>query len=214
VEVGWFASLDAGGTVVEVQPVARAQLPAWIAQRLARQRQSASPGVLEFLAARVEGNLLAAHQELQKLALLAPEGELAMETVQEAVASVARYDPHTAVEALLSHDTTRYVRVIEGLRGEGEQATFILYVLASALFVLQGAQRGASLDALYQQHRLYHKPLQRAVQAAAKRYSALALSDALSHAALIDRAIKGVALAEPWEEFIKLGLKLARGSKG
>lgn len=210
----WFASLDAAGTVVEVQPVARAQLPAWISQRLATQRQSASREVLEFLAERVEGNLLAAHQELQKLALLAPEGELSTQTVHEAVASVARYDPHAAIEALLSSDTPRYVRVIEGLRGEGEQPTFILFVLASALFVLQGAQRGGSLDPLFLQHRLFSKPLQRAVQSAAKRYSAPALSDALSHAALIDRAIKGVALADPWEEFIKLGLKLAHGSKG
>jgi DNA polymerase-3 subunit delta len=210
----WFASLDAAGTVVEVQPVARAQLPAWIAQRLALQRQSASREVLEFLAERVEGNLLAAHQELQKLALLAPEGELSAQIVEEAVASVARYDPHTAIEALLSGDTARYVRVMDGLRGEGEQPTFILYVLASALFVLQGAQRGAALEPLYQQHRLYSKPLQRAVQSAAKRYSAPALSAALSHAALIDRAIKGVALAEPWQEFLKLGLKLAHGSKG
>jgi DNA polymerase-3 subunit delta len=80
--------------------------------------------------------------------------------------------------------------------------------------VLQGAQRGGSLDALYQQHRLYSKPLQRAVQSAVKHYSAPVLADALSHAALIDRAIKGVALADAWQEFIKLGLKLAHGSKG
>jgi DNA polymerase-3 subunit delta len=210
----WFSALDAAGAVVEVQPVSRAQLPAWISQRLAAQRQSASREVLEFLAERVEGNLLAAHQELQKLALLAPEGPLAMETVQDAVASVARYDPHAAIEALVTRDTARYVRIIEGLRAEGEQATFILFVLASALFVLQGAQRGASPDALFMQHRLFNKPLQRAVQAGAKRYSAAALAAALGHAALIDRAIKGVALADPWEEFIRLGLILTHGSNG
>jgi DNA polymerase-3 subunit delta len=210
----WFAALDAAGAVVEVQPVSRQQLPAWIAHRLAGQRQSASREVLEFLAERVVGNLLAAHQELQKLALLAPEGPLSMETVQDAVASVARYDPHAAVEALVACDTARYVRIVEGLRAEGEQPTFILFVLASALFVLQAAQRGASPDALFQQHRLFNKPLQRAVQAGAKRYSAAALSGALGHAALIDRAIKGVALADPWEEFLRLGLILAHGSKG
>jgi DNA polymerase III subunit delta len=213
----WFGALDGAGAVVEVQPVPRAQLPAWLSQRLARQKQSASREVLEFLADRVEGNLLAAHQELQKLALLAPQGELAMETVEEAVASVARYDPHSAVEALLARDTARYLRVLEGLRGEGEQPNLILFVLAAALFVLRGAQRGGALEPLFTQHRLFSKPLQRAVQAAARPgrggFSADDLSQALAHAALIDRAIKGVHSADPWQEFVKLGLKLAGGSK-
>jgi len=209
----WFSALDAAGTIVEVQPVGRAQLPAWLAQRLAGQGQEAPREVLEFIADRVEGNLLAAHQEVQELALLAPAGSLAMETVQEAVASVARYDPNAAVEALLARDLARYVRVLEGLRGEGEQPTFILFVLSSALFVLQGAQRGGPLDALFTQHRLFNKPLQRAVQAAARRFGAAALGQAIAHAALIDRAIKGVHDADPWQEFVKLGLKLAGGSK-
>jgi DNA polymerase-3 subunit delta len=214
----WFAALEAAGAVVEIQPVARAQLPAWLSQRLARQKQSAPREVLEFLADRVEGNLLAAHQEVQKLALLAPEGELAMQSVGEAVASVARYDPNIAVQALLSLDAPRYVRVIEGLRGEGEQPTFVLYVLASALFVLQGAQRGGQVDALAMQHKLFNKPLKAAVQAAASRgksgFSGAALDASLAHAALIDRTIKGVHPGDPWQEFIKLGLKLAHGSKG
>jgi DNA polymerase-3 subunit delta len=209
----WFTALDACGSIVEVQPVGRAQLPAWLAQRLGKQQQEAPREVLEFIADRVEGNLLAAHQEVQKLALLAPAGALAMETVEEAVASVARYDPHAAVEALLAQDLARYVRVLEGLRGEGEQPTFILFVLSSVLFVLQGAQRGGPMDALFMQQRLFNKPLQRAVQANARRFGAATLAQAIAHAALIDRAIKGVHDADPWQEFIKLGLKLAGGSK-
>ncbi|HZE60603.1 MAG TPA: DNA polymerase III subunit delta, partial [Burkholderiales bacterium] len=162
---------------------------------------------------RVEGNLLAAHQEVQKLALLAPEGELGMETVNEAVASVARYDPYVAAEALLAHHPARYVRVIEGLRAEGEQPTFVLFVLSSVLFVLHGLARGERADPLFVQHRLFNKPLQRAVQAAAPRYPAPLLASAIAHAAAIDRAIKGVGSGAPWEEFIALGLKLAHGSK-
>ena len=209
----WFSALDSAGAVVEVQPVALAQLPSWIAQRLALQKQSAPREVLEFLAERVEGNLLAAHQEIQKLALLAPPGELSLDAVEQAVATVARYDPYAAVEALLAREAERYIRVIEGLRGEGEQPTFILFVLAAALFVLEGAARGGSVDSLFQQHKLYNKPLQRAVQGATRRFSAEALGAALAHAARIDRVIKGVALGDPWEEFVTLGLKLAGGSK-
>jgi DNA polymerase-3 subunit delta len=210
----WFTALGTAGIVVDVWPIERSRLGAWLAERLARQDQRAGAEVLEFIAERVEGNLLAAHQEVQKLALLAPKGELALESVQEAVASVARYDAHAAVEALLSDDTERYVRVIEGLRGEGEQPTFVLFVLGAALFVLQGAQRGGTLDSLFVQHRLFNKPLQRAAQAAARRYSAEAIAAALARAALIDRAIKGMHRADPWEEFLRLGLGLHQAGLG
>jgi DNA polymerase-3 subunit delta len=93
--------------------------------------------------------------------------------------------------------------VIEGLRGEGEEPTFVLFVVAAALFALQGVQR----------ERLFNKPLQRAVQAAAKRIAAPLTDQALAQAAAIDRSIKGVGEGEPWQQFIRLGLKLADGSK-
>ncbi len=206
----WFVALEQLGAVVEVEPVARARLPAWLSQRLAQQKQSAQGEALEFLAERVEGNLLAAHQEVQKLALLAPPGELSLEQVQDAVADVARYEPGAAVEALLARDTARYVRVIEGLRAEGEAPPLLLFVLAGALFVLQGLQRGGSPDALFFQHKFFNKRLQPAVQAAGRRFAAEAIAAALAHAALIDRATKGVDPADPWEEFVKLGLRLHR----
>src|SRR5438093_1538822 len=83
----------------------------------------APPEALEFLADRVEGNLLAAHQEVQKLALLAPEGEVSLDAVHDAVANVARYDAYTACEAMLAGDPARYVRIIDGLKSEGEAPT-------------------------------------------------------------------------------------------
>jgi DNA polymerase III subunit delta len=208
----WFGALERCGIVVELQPVTRAQLPAWIAERLARQKQRAPQDVLEYLADRVEGNLLAAHQEVQKLALLAPQGELGAEAVQEAVANVARFSPHAAAEALLAANAARYARVIGGLQSEGEQANFVLFVLSSVLFVLRGARRGTPFDALFSQHRLFDKPLQRATQAAAKRYTAAALSSAIAHAARIDRAIKGIGQGDPWEELLRLGLILTGGA--
>ena len=194
-EAPWFVALGKAGVIVEVQQVARAALPAWLQKRLAAQKQSASREVLDYLADRVEGNLLAAHQELQKLALLAPEGELGFDTVREAVADVARFDTNVAAEALLKGDTERYLRVLEGLRGEGEAPTFLLFTLSSALFALAAPGGWVS------------KAMQR-VLAEAKRYPAPALARAIAHAAEIDRAIKGVGSGEPWEEFAKLGLEL------
>ncbi|HYD55404.1 MAG TPA: DNA polymerase III subunit delta [Burkholderiales bacterium] len=204
----WFTALEQLGAVVEVEPLARARLPGWLSQRLAAQKQKASAEALEFLAERVEGNLLAAHQEVQKLALLAPPGELSLDQVQDAVADVARYDVADAVEALVARDTARYVRVVEGLREEGEAPNLLLFVLAAALFVLQGLQRGGSADALFLQHKLFNKRLQPAVQAAARRFHGAALAAALAHAALVDRATKGVDPADPWEELVRLGLRL------
>ena len=200
----WFNALARLGAVVDVWPVERLRLPAWIGERLARQKQRASREVLEFLSERVEGNLLAAHQELQKLALLAPEGELALDTVQEAVASVARYDPYDAAEALVSGELARYVRVIEGLRAEGEATTFILFVISSALFALQ---EGSA-------ERIFNRSLKRAVESAVRRFSKKRIDEAIAEAAAIDRVIKGVGTGDAWQAFIRLGLKLADGSKG
>jgi DNA polymerase-3 subunit delta len=185
----------------------RARLPAWIAERLARQKQRAPREVLEFLAERVEGNLLAAHQELQKLALLAPEGELSLDGVRDAVASVARYDSDDAAEALLSGDIQRYARVIEGLRGEGEPAPYVLFVISGALFALQAQQRGGGAE------RYFNRSIQRALAAGAARYAPGQIDAAIRDCAAIDRAIKGVGEGEPWQAFLRLGLKLVDGSK-
>ena len=196
----WFGALGRAGVVLDIWPVERARLPAWIAARLARQRQSASPEVLEFLADRVEGNLLAAHQEVKKLSLVAGEGALTLEAVQEAVSNVARYDPNDAAEALLAGDLGRYVRVIEGLRGEGEAPPYLLFAVSSALFALQRGER------------VFNRRVQAAVEAAARRYTPARIEQALAHTAAIDRAFKGVGAGEPWQEFLALGLKLTHGS--
>jgi DNA polymerase III subunit delta len=209
----WFGALAASGVVVEIWPVERARLPQWIGARLARQGQKASPAVLEFLAERVEGNLLAAHQEVQKLALLAPRGELELETVQDAVASVARYDPYAAAEALAAGNLARYARVLQGLRGEGEAPTFVLFAIAGALAVLRGAAAGKPVERLFGEHRVYNKPLQRALQAALGRHRPEQLEAALAQAARIDRVAKGVARGDAWDEFLALGLLLSGGSK-
>jgi len=193
-EAPWFLALNKAGAIVEIQPVPRAALPAWLEKRLVAQEQSAARDVLEYLADRVEGNLLAAHQEVQKLALLAPQGELSLDTVREVVADVARFDTYVAAEALVTGDTARYLRVLEGLRGEGEAPTYLLFTISNVLFALA---HGGYVT----------KPTQMVVDKA-RRYPRPALDRAISHAAVIDRAIKGVGVGEPWQEFAKLGLEL------
>jgi DNA polymerase-3 subunit delta len=212
----WFGALVAAGTLIDVYPMDRARLPEWIGARLARQEQRASQDVLAFLAERVEGNLLAAHQEVQKLGLLLPKGELAAAEVSAAVANVARYDAYDCSAALLAGDLARYLRVLEGLRGEGESPVFVLWALAEELRALQRIQEGIAagrqLEQLLRDNRVWGER-QGPMRAAAKRVPRERLERALLHAARIDRATKGVARAEPWDEFIRLGLELLHGAQ-
>lgn len=213
---GWFAAAERAGVVVEAQPVARALLADWIARRLARQGQRAGAETLAFLAERVEGNLLAARQEILKLALLAPAGELAQGQIESAVASVARYDFETLAEALYAGDVARYARALAGLRGEGESVAGITWRLGEELAALARIRAlldaGRALEPLFTEHRIW-RAAQPRCERALKRLDAGRLRLALLHVARAERAAKGVASAEPWDELLRLGLELADGRK-
>jgi DNA polymerase III subunit delta len=145
----WFNALDAGGVVLRLDAIERRALPAWLAQRLARQGQKVAAGeegqrTLAFFADRTEGNLLAAHQELQKMALLFPPGELSFEQVEAVVLDVARYDIGKLVEAVWSGQTARALRMLQALEAEGESAVFVHWTLAEDVRALVRAR--ASLD--------------------------------------------------------------------
>ncbi|MEN9627249.1 MAG: polymerase subunit delta [Pseudomonadota bacterium] len=146
----WFAALDGAGLAVRVEPIERKALPAWLAQRLARQGQRVQGGeagqhTLSFFADRVEGNLLAAHQELQKLGLLYPPGELSFEQVEAAVLNVARYDVFKLGEAIFTGQLPRALRMLDGLRAEGEAPVLVHWTLAEDIRALRRAR--LALDA-------------------------------------------------------------------
>ena len=141
----WFGALDGAGVSVRVEPVERKALPQWLAQRLARQGQRVQGGeagaqTLAFFADRVEGNLLAAHQELQKLALLYPGGELSVEQVEAAVLNVARHDVFKLGEAILAGNVSRALRMLDGLRAEGETPVLVHWTLAEDIRALRRAR--------------------------------------------------------------------------
>jgi DNA polymerase III subunit delta len=209
----WFERLSGAGVVVNVFPVDRRQLALWIGARLARQRQRAGETALAFLAACVEGNLLAAHQEIQKLALLHPEGELTFEQVRDAVLDVARFEVGQLSEALLAGDKARLARVLAGLAGEGEPAPRVLWVMAedvrAVTRVQNGLAEGRNAAELYRDFRIWGEARQRLVGAAARRTTREQLEAALAHAAAIDRIIKGLDKGDAWDELLRLGLRLA-----
>jgi DNA polymerase-3 subunit delta len=136
----WFGALDSFGVTVKFDPIDRRNLPQWIAQRLQQQGQRVAAGeegqrTLQFFADRVEGNLLAAHQEIQKLGLLHPaqeggDGVLSFDQVENAVLNVARYDVFKLSEAVLAGQAVRVARMIDGLQAEGESEVLVHWALA------------------------------------------------------------------------------------
>ena len=148
-KAAWFSALDTAGAMLRVETLDRKALPAWLAQRLARQGQRVKAGeegqrTLAFFADRVEGNLLAAHQEIQKLALLHPAGELGFAQVESAVLNVARFDVTKLGDAVWTGNVARALRVLDGLRHEGEAAVLVHWTLADDIRAL--ARGRAALD--------------------------------------------------------------------
>ena len=138
----WFGALDGAGVMLRVEPVERRALPAWIARRLAAQSQRVADGeegqrTLAFFADRVEGNLLAAHQELQKIALLYPQGVLGLDQVEAAVLNVARYDVFKLGEAVLAGQVDRALKMLDGLQAEGEAAVLVHWTLSEDIRALK-----------------------------------------------------------------------------
>jgi DNA polymerase-3 subunit delta len=210
----WFTRLGEAGVVVNVYPVERARLPQWIAGRLARQQQRAGTEALEFLAEAVEGNLLAAHQEIQKLGLLYPAGELALDQVRDAVLDVARFNVYQLTEATFGGDAARLARVLDGLQGEGEPPLKVLWVMSDdirAVFRLQAGRAVGRADAeIFREQRIWGEARQRLLAQCARRVSERVAREALGHAARIDRIAKGVADGDAWDELLQLGLRFAQ----
>ena len=208
----WFQALLAKTTVIKCDAPPLAKLPEWIAARLAVNGQKAEVSALRFIAERVEGNLLAAHQEIQKLALLYPAKTLTLQEVEAAVLNVARYDLNDLREALLAGDIGRFSRTLEGLRQEGEATVLVLWALTeeirALLLVKTGLLEKRPAEALLKEAKVWGA---RATdfKKALMRLSLPALQTALSEAGRADLMIKGIHKGEVWDLFLRLGLLLA-----
>lgn len=209
----WFSALEKVGVVVPLQTVEIERLPRWIGNRLQAQGQQADEATLEFLANQVEGNLLAAHQEIQKLGLLYPAGKLEAEAVREAVLNVSRYDVFQLGDALLAGDAPRTARILQGLEAEGAQPLALLGVLAWLLRgvtrVKQAETRGENLANAMQQAKIWGDR-QAQVKRMLARISLRQLQAAMLKMAEIDKICKGIAPGKPWLEISRLCIGIAR----
>lgn len=208
----WFGEVDRVGWVVQVFPVERAQLPQWIARRLAAQKQRADPATLLFLGERVEGNLLAAHQEIRKLGLLFPEGALPEDEVRQAVMNVARYDAFGLADAMLAGDAARTLRSLDGLRAEGEAEPLVLWAIAEAVRNLARLDHlrasGRPPSQAMRELRIFG-PRERLYEQALRRLDRTAILAALQEAARTDRIIKGLIRGDAWAAMTRISSSIA-----
>ena len=224
-KTAWFLALSQQGVSIAIDTIERHQLPVWIKQRLALQNQSVPPDekgkqALQFIADQVEGNLLAAHQEIQKLGLLYPEGILSFETIRTAVLNTARYDVFQLGEVLLAGDTRRFMLILQGLQGEGTALPILLWAMTEEIRTLlkvhRGRQAGQSLAMLLREHRVWG-PRERFVSGALERLSIDDLEHALLIAQRIDYQIKGLKPpnlpSDPWQTLLQLGCMLTGATK-
>lgn len=220
----WFASLESFGVTVEVFPVERSALPQWIAQRLQAQGQRVEAGeagqrTLQFFADRVEGNLLAAHQEVQKLALLFPahggDGVLTWEQVEGAVLNVARYDVFKLSEAVLSGNAARVQRMLDGLQAEGEAEVLVHYTLSEDIRALKRVKdamaQGKPLPVALREQRVWGTK-ERLFERVLPRMTEVQLSQLLHAAHTVDGIVKGLKQpdwpANGWQALHRLALQL------
>jgi len=199
----WFDALESAGVIVEAKAVSRDELPEWLAERFARQDQRASVETLEWLADRVEGNLLAAKQEVEKLGLLLARGEVTLDAIRESVTDVSRFERDSLIDAIHAGDTARIVRAVASLEAEGEPLPLLLWTLAEELRLLIAVSGG-------QRPRRYLPPdRMAAIDRTAKKHGRASFDRELLRAHVIDRMIKGVEAGNPWDSVTELALGIA-----
>jgi DNA polymerase III subunit delta len=214
----WFTALDSAGACVKVEPVDRRALPAWIAQRLAAQGQQVEDGEagarsLAFFADRVEGNLLAAHQEITKLSLLYSRGTLSFEAIEQAVLNVARYDVFKLGEAVLAGQLGRALRMLDGLAAEGEAAVLVHWTLAEDIRLLKRLKaavlEGKPLAMALREARVWG-PKEKLVERLVPQLDAALLMPLLEAAHICDGLVKGLRHpqwpTDPWDGLRRLVL--------
>ncbi len=213
----WFDALERAGVAVHAAAVKREQLAQWLSGRLAQQDQRADVETLEFLVSRVEGNLMAAYQEVKKLALLYPAGALPFEEVRDAVLDVARYNVFEIGATLLKGERAHFVRMLDGLCGEGAAPPLVLWAIAEEVRAMArvkaAVDAGQTLAQALREARVWGAR-QELMPRTLQRLTTIQLVASLRRAAEVDRMIKGLADGDVWDALLQLGLSLMTPAQG
>ena len=201
----WYKMLEKNGVVITVWPISAEQLPQWIMQRAKKIQLTLSKQAATRLAEQVEGNLLAAAQEIEKLRLLTDSVD--ENTLEDIIADHAHFDIFNLVDSLLAGNTQRSLRILDNLRAEDTEPTLILWAITRELRtmsdILQQTQQGTPLSALFSKFRIWEKR-QPGVRAFLKRHKQQSCWELLLLAAKVDRIIKGAESGNVWDELEKI----------
>ena len=212
----WVKKIDSVGALVQVWPINAKQLPHWIKSRMTRLGLKPTPMAIQWLADRVEGNLLAAAQEIEKLELFSNEGVVDEKSIQACVGNSARYDVFKLIDTSLLGNVSKSLKILNSLKSDGNEPTIILWAFSKEIRQLinirQLVEQGNSAQQAFQQYRVWdnRKPL---LQSCLKRHSIESLNGLLMTAASIDHAIKGLKLGSPWVGLSRLTLQLASSDR-
>jgi DNA polymerase III subunit delta len=212
----WFKTLDKAGGIVQLWPVDARSLPRWLEQRIARAGMSISPDGLQLLCERVEGNLLSAVQEVEKLKLLALDGQITAETISSSVSDNARYNLFALADSAVQGDAAASLRMLYGLRGEGLDANVVLWALIReirSLYEIQMAcQGGVSVQQAMAAARIWNSKMPM-VKSALSRHNVNTLSTLLAQALATEGSIKGFSEGGPWDNLAALITAIAQPDK-
>lgn len=213
----WFTEIEKHGAFAQIWPIKREELSAWLEQRLLREGIQADSEAVHLLVDKVEGNLLAAMQEIEKLKLLAADSSeniirLDAKTVMQVVADSSRYNAYQLIDAALLGDVSRAQKMLAGLKSEGIYPLIILNAicreLRTLLPMLEKKREGQGVNAIIQSARVWYNRKQ-AVTAALARLDTQSVWKLLDHSRRIDQSIKGLSKANPWLELSLLLLQLS-----
>jgi len=211
----WAKALQESGGLVQVWPVTPRDLPAWISGRMRSVGLQADREAVSLMADRVEGNLLAAQQEIEKLRLICGEGIVSAADIESAVADSSRFDVYKLVDAAIAGDAKRAVRILAGVRAEGTEAVIVIWAITKELRVLamlaDSVQKGVDLGSALQKARVWNNR-QNIVRACVGRHAASDFFALLKMTRRADAAAKGQSGDDAWQlaTEIVLGLALAR----
>ncbi len=207
----WYKAIEKTGVIVPIWPVSAEQLPQWILQRAKKINLHLTAQAAERLAMLVEGNLLAAQQEIEKLSLLYPGTTLDENAIEDAVSDNAHFDIFNLADSALRGNAARCMRILTNLADEGIEPTLILWALArelrTAADMQQQIQQGAALPALFAKARIWEKR-QAGFRAFLQRHTLESCWELLSTAAKIDRVIKGIDVGNVRDELESLVLRM------
>ena len=208
----WFKSIDNAGATIIVWPIEYEQLPNWITQRAKASGKKIDRNAAELIATRIEGNLIAAAQEISKLCLLVADEQISIDDVMQSVVDSSRYDVFKLIEAAYNGDTDRTATMLNGLRSEGldPMAVYgaIIWDYRRLCKMLFDSQNN-SLESVFAQYRVWAESRKRAIRSIDKRHSLENLYQYLIQANKLDQTIKSANRSNAWNELLAFLLHLA-----